>query len=122
MLSHARTRLLFQVYNRRGLGHLMRGWNLAREIRSLASSAELVFHTRTPPPEEFHQPSVRFLVDSEGTSGSAWRDLLRSFDPHVVVYDTMLPENPAAEPTGLSTRRVYIMRRCLARRSPGASS
>lgn len=105
MLNGRPRRLLFQVYNRRGLGHLMRSTNLAREIRRLAPEVEVAFHTRAAPPKELQEPGVLFFIDTD------WRSLVGEFVPNVVIYDTVLPRDEEPDDDG-ARRRVFVMRRC----------
>lgn len=106
-------RFLFQVRNRRGLGHMMRGLNIARELRALDAAAEILFYLRMPPSEGFWSADFRYVVERDPDSLAGWPDVLREFAPDVVVYDTMLPRDAAAEPLAESARYVYIMRKCL---------
>jgi predicted glycosyltransferase len=112
-MAAAAKRILFQVRNRRGLGHMMRGLNIARALRELDPSAEILFYLRTPPAEGLWSGGFRYLVESDPDALSHWPQVLREFRPDVVVYDTMLPRDPAAEPVVDSARYAYIMRKCL---------
>lgn len=108
----ARHRVLFQARNRRGLGHMMRGLNIARALRALDSGVEVLFYLRTSPPEGFWSADFRHVVESDPASLAHWPDVLRGFAPQVVVYDTMLPKDALAEPLAARARYVYIMRKC----------
>lgn len=112
-MSAAPIRILFQVRNRRGLGHMMRGLNIARALRELDPAADVLFYLRTPPAEGMWSPQVRYVVESDPDSLAHWPEVLREFRPDVVVYDTMLPRDPANEPVVESARYAYIMRKCL---------
>lgn len=107
------SRFLFQVRNRRGLGHMMRGLNIARALRGLDPSAEILFYLRTPPAQGFWSPEFGYVVERDPDSLASWPEVLRAFAPDVVVYDTMLPREAAAEPVAEGARYVYIMRKCL---------
>ncbi|MBI2527470.1 MAG: hypothetical protein HYV93_15975 [Candidatus Rokubacteria bacterium] len=107
-----RPAVLFQIHNRRGLGHLMRGLNIAREIRALAPDGEVVFYTRSEAAAEFRPPGIRHIVESDPTAPTHWPEAVRAVAPDVVVYDTILPRDPEAEPVPPSIRVAYIMRRC----------
>ena len=100
--------VLFQSRNRRGLGHLMRGLNIAREVLAVRPDARVIMHTRNASAPEFCPPSVECLVD-DGTEGAAWIDVLAAMQPDVVVYDTMLPDEPQSLPS--TARVVYVMRK-----------
>lgn len=107
-------RFLFQVRNRRGLGHMMRGLNIARELRRIDPAAEILFYMRTAPANGFWPDDIRFVVEPDPDVLSEWPAVLERFRPDVVVYDTMLPKQPADEPVAASARYAYIMRKCLA--------
>jgi UDP-N-acetylglucosamine:LPS N-acetylglucosamine transferase len=92
---------------------MMRGLNIAREIRALDPSADILFYLRTAPAPGFWKADFRYVVESDPEGLSHWPDVLREFRPDVVVYDTMLPADPAAEPVAASARYVYVMRKCL---------
>jgi len=92
---------------------MMRGLNIAREIRALDPGADILFYLRTPPAAGFWNEDFRYVVETDPDGLSHWPDVLRAFRPDVVVYDTMLPKDPAAEPVVDSARYVYVMRKCL---------
>ncbi|MBS1137856.1 MAG: hypothetical protein H6R11_1810, partial [Proteobacteria bacterium] len=104
-------RFLFQVRNRRGLGHMMRGLNIARELRALDPAAEILFYLRTPPSAGFWKTDFRYVVERDPDGLASWPEVLQQFGPDVVVYDTMLPKDASAEPLAESARYVYIMRK-----------
>ena len=99
--------VLFQSHNRRGLGHLVRGLNIAREALRLRPDARVVMHTRNASAPSFCPPAVQCVVD-DGTAGTAWVDVLVALRPDVVVYDTLLPSEP--QPLRRSTRVVHVLR------------
>lgn len=107
-------RFLFQVRNRRGLGHMMRGLNIARELRALEPSAEILFYLRTAPAPGFWPQEMRYVVEPDADELAHWPRVLEEFRPDVVVYDTMLPKAADAEPVAPGARYAYIMRKCLA--------
>ena len=110
-------RVLFQCHNRRGLGHLMRGLNIAEEIRKRSPAAEVLFYTKSDPAS--WNESFQLFVETDEEGGSHWPEAVRSFSPNVIVYDTILPESrPENRPENRiddgplsSARRVYIMRK-----------
>jgi hypothetical protein len=102
--------ILFQAHNRRGLGHLMRALNVAREIRALAPDARIVVHSRNPSAAGFCPPDVEWIADADA-GGMSWRAALETVAPGVVVYDTLVPEDPATEPIPPDARVAYVMRR-----------
>ena len=109
-MSSPGPRFLFQIRNRRGLGHMMRGLNIAREIRALNPAAQVMFYLHTAPSEELWPEEFGYVVESDPESLALWPETLRSFAPQVVIYDTILPKDP--EPVMDSTRYAYIMRKC----------
>ena len=104
-------RILFQSHNRRGLGHLMRGLNLARAIHRLDGETEIVFHARNASAEEMCRPLFRAIVESESSPSTHWAEVVRALRPDVVVYDTMLPNDPSEALLTASARRVFVMRK-----------
>lgn len=103
-------RFLFQLHNRRGMGHLMRGRNIAAEIRSLRPSAEILFYTRSAPPPPW-DPGIGLFVEEDPEGSAHWPDLVGSFSPDVVIYDTLLSEERTHEPSRPAFRSVYVMRK-----------
>lgn len=113
--------LLFQSHNRRGLGHLMRGLNLAREMLLIRPEARVVMHTRNSAAGQFCPRGVECVVDggSEAAdafgdvppSRSRWRQVLQDRRPQLVVYDTLVPEDPSGEPIPAGTRVGFVMRK-----------
>jgi predicted glycosyltransferase len=106
---------LFHVRNRRGLGHMMRGLNIAGALLELAPQARVAFHLRTAPAPGFWPQDIAYVVDEGDTEHSA-AELARRWRPQVQLFDTMLPrpedlaELRAAAPGG---RLAFVMRRCL---------
>ncbi len=104
------TRVLFSVPGKRGLGHVMRGLNLARATREIDPSVRCLFASRG-------QAALEVIGDEfEVTVVPGDRDPVEAaasdFAPDVVVYDTALPVGvPAAV-----TAPVYVMRRSLPER------
>lgn len=105
-------RVLFQIYNRRGLGHLMRGLNLARALRELVPPCEVSFYLRAAAPPGMPGNEFRCFVEKDAANGSGWPQYALDFAPDVIVYDTVLPRVPELEPDVPGVRRVYVMRRC----------
>jgi len=103
-------RILFHTYNRRGLGHLMRGLNIATELKKLSPQAEVLFYTRGNPPAGFAEVDVQFFIDTD-EDRSSWREVAKSFDPNVVVFDTMLPASPEDLHAARNAAFVYVMRK-----------
>ena len=101
-------RLLFCAHNRRGLGHLMRGLNIARAIRELAPRAEQCFFTRSTSAEMLCQPDFDCVVDTSDNWRAGWSHLIGAFSPDVAIYDTLLPDEMPLS----ASRSVYVMRRC----------
>jgi hypothetical protein len=92
------------------MGHLMRGRNIAAEIRSLRPSAEILFYARSEPPAPW-DPGIGLFVEEDPEGSAHWPDRVRSFSPDVVIYDTLLSEELTQEPLRSTFRRVYVMRK-----------
>jgi len=112
-MSARPTRILFQSHNRQGMGHLMRGLNIAREIIALDPKAEIHFYVKAPPTDGLFSERFRFLVEPDKTGLTHWPDAVRSLLPDAIVFDTLLPKDPAAEPWLPSVRYAYVMRKCV---------
>ena len=116
------TRLLFQSHNRRGLGHLMRGLNLARAVRRLEPDADILFYARNRSAESLCGPPFRAFVEPDEQGTSHWPELMQAFAPDVVIYDTMLPRDPSTEAAAPDARRVYVMRKMRDEKQDGVFS
>ena len=101
-------RVLFRVYNRRGLGHWMRGLNIARELLALEPTTEVRFFTRSAPPFAIDDPRIRHTVTSDPEAMDVLPPELAAFAPDIIVDDTM----PPARLTTEGARHVFVMRRC----------
>jgi len=104
-------RFLFNAHNRRGLGHLMRGLNIAREIRSLAPASDILFYTRNDSASQLCGGDFEYVLEPEAERNGQWPELVERFAPTVVVYDTLLPKQ-ADEAAPAPGRTAYIMRKC----------
>jgi predicted glycosyltransferase len=104
-------RFLFRIPNRRGLGHLMRGLNIARELRGLAPSADIRFHVRAVPPAELWNMDFSYEVEPADAGPEAWAQALAAYAPAVALYDTLLPKAGEWEGEPEGFRRAYIMRK-----------
>lgn len=102
------TRVLFLAHNRRGLGHLMRGLNIASAVRELSPGADLRFFARSASAETLCGDAFPCTVDTSDGWQDSWNRLVRVFAPDVAVFDTLLPAE-APETAGAT---VYVMRRC----------
>lgn len=105
-------RVLFRVYNRRGLGHWMRGLNIARELLALEPATEVRFFTRSAPPFAIDDPRIVQLTASDPEAMDTLPPELAAFAPDVIIDDTM----PPARLTTEGARHVFVMRRCAAER------
>lgn len=109
-MSPEKVQFLLRLRNSHGLGHLMRGLNICRELATMGSGRIVFFGTAPPPPELWDQ---RFEFHTQGESDDYrdWPQVMRSANPAVAVYDTHLPPSVdwSREPEG--PRRAYIMRR-----------
>jgi predicted glycosyltransferase len=102
------TRVLFLAHNRRGLGHLMRGLNIARAVRELCPGAEVRFFARSASAETMCGDEFPCSVDTSDEWQAGWARAVRIFAPDVAVFDTLLP----AEAPETARATVYVMRRC----------
>jgi predicted glycosyltransferase len=99
------TRILFQSCNRRGLGHLMRGLNIARAIQTLDPAVQCVFYTRNTAAQSLCA-GFESIVAPDDADEAHWHAVAAQFAPDLAVYDTMLPA---------STRgghAIFVMRAC----------
>ena len=90
----------------------MRGLNIAREIRQLVPTAEIIFYTRNDSAEALCDQSFRYFIETDVQGLSHWPDVVRSFTPDVIIYDTILPKRRIERQFSPSVRHVYIMRKC----------
>jgi predicted glycosyltransferase len=105
-------RILFTVPGRRGLGHVMRALNVAREVRRADPGAECLFAgrgdgLRTVVGDEF--PVLATAPDDPRPPAVVAAARAR---PHVVVHDTAVPAAARVH----DERAVYVMRRSLPQR------
>lgn len=110
MISTVPLRLAFQAHNRRGLGHLMRGLNIASAVRELAPESAIMFYTRNPSAAELCGSAFQYVVEDNPEQLAHWPAAVRDFAPHVIVYDTLLPAPTDASEA--AARSVYVMRKC----------
>lgn len=98
--------VLFQVRNRRGLGHQMRVRNLAEALGRTDPPPAVHVHCSVPPAPEAWNASIGWSAATD----TDWLDVVAAHRPEVVVYDTVLPEDPRA---GLlpGTRVAFVARR-----------
>lgn len=104
-------RFLFNAHNRRGLGHLMRGLNIARAIRRLSSNSDILFYTRSESAADLCGDRFGYFIEEDLEHNSHWAGVIEQFQPHVVIYDTLLPKEAADTPP-CKGRMAYIMRKC----------
>lgn len=102
-------RFLFRIPNRRGLGHLMRGLNISRELVRLRPGARILFYVRTPPPAVLWDSRFEYRVEGEAEGYRDWAEATRSFAADVVIYDTTLPDEWEQEYG--QAGRAYILRK-----------
>ena len=109
--GHRTAKILFHTYNRRGLGHLMRGFNIATQLKALAPQTELTFFAKAPRPDGFHQLDCHYVHEADD-SVERWNDVLTRTSPDVVVLDTVLPKTAEMRSSLQGKRVAYIMRKC----------
>src|SRR3954449_12314178 len=102
-------RILFRCPGKRGLGHIVRGLNIAREVRALDSSADVRFYTRGAAAPALVGGEFDCVVERDADALVAWDRLVADHRPEVVVDDTLLRDEGGALPDGV--RRAYVMRK-----------
>ncbi|MFM2066141.1 MAG: hypothetical protein RLZZ584_1050 [Pseudomonadota bacterium] len=105
-------RVIFHVRNRRGLGHMMRGLNMALALRERSPQVQLLFHLRAAPAPGFWPDGIAHVVDDGRGAAAA----VAAFGPQVQVFDTMLPDRAALaslRAAAPASRLAFVMRRCL---------
>jgi len=90
----------------------MRGLNIAREIRLLAPSAEILFYVKNSSAEMLCGREFHCIVETDPKELVHWPEVIRVFAPDVVVYDTLLPKEPTLASCATPARSIYIMRKC----------
>lgn len=103
-------RIVFRILNRRGMGHWMRGQNVARAMLAQESWTDILFYTRSKPPFAIENDPIRYSVAVDPQKMDLSAPAISGFTPHLVVDDTILKDYPAAT----SAKRVLIMRRLTA--------
>lgn len=98
-------RVLFHSPSRRGLGHVMRGANLARAITLADPTAAVQLHVATAAAGTACGADVPWVAGDPATPG-CWQRLLAEFRPSLVVFDTILP-GPWADDT---VSRAFVWR------------
>ncbi len=100
-------RIAFRIHNRRGLGHWMRSFNIARELLRMAPDLEIVFLARATPP--FSPSESRLIhVKSDLPDRLPIQQLVdMRLRPDVVVDDTLLPDDELPR----ATRRALVLRK-----------
>jgi hypothetical protein len=112
MTTRRPARVLFQSHHRKGMGHLVRGLNIAREITALDETADIHFYTKAAPPEAHWNPRFHCNVEPAATGLIYWPEV-RAVSPDIVVFDTLLRRVPEAEPLQPSARFAFVMRKCV---------
>ena len=103
-----RPRVLFQAHSRRGLGHLARGLNLARELRALSPDADITFHVSNAGAASCCPSMYRCLSESGGPDATPWAEAFRTVTPDLAVFDTVLRSDDVAAAT---SRRAFVLRK-----------
>jgi predicted glycosyltransferase len=102
-------RILFRCPGKRGLGHLVRGLNIAREVRALDPVADIRFYTRGAAAPALVGDEFPCVVERDRDALVEWDRLVADHRPDVVVDDTLLRDEGGALPAGV--RRAYVMRK-----------
>jgi predicted glycosyltransferase len=98
-------RVLFHSPSRRGLGHVMRGANLARAITQTDATAAVLLHVANGAAGAMCGDDVPWIASDPARAG-AWPGLVAGFCPSLVVFDTILPERWADD----TTARAFVWR------------
>jgi predicted glycosyltransferase len=104
-------KFLFQIWDRRGLGHLVRGSNLATAILELAPQARIRFCALREAPSDWPLPPVEWVHERDAERAPTWREELATYQPEVAVYDTVLPKPGHGDVDHGRARIAYVMRR-----------
>jgi predicted glycosyltransferase len=97
-------RLLFHCASRRGLGHVMRGANLARAVLAAEPSATVLIHVSNAAAGPACG-GVPWVASDHAAPGER-QQLVDDFRPTLVVFDTMLPGDWATD----ATPRAFVWR------------
>ncbi len=121
-------RIVFHAINGVGLGHLVRTWCLAREVRAQHPGAAILFVTNTRDPQLLRDDGFDFVhlpprlsephADPTRASTGLPDDLdslavlaaLEVFRPDLVVFDTHAPPGLVEATTALGARAVLVLR------------
>lgn len=109
-LAQEKIHFLLRFSNRHGLGHLMRGLNICRELAAM-ETGPILFYGSAMPPAQLWDSRFAFRIEGEPDGYFDWPQAMRTAKPAVAVYDTTLPRQDEwpREPDG--PLRAYIMRR-----------
>src|SRR4051794_41533450 len=91
-------RILFRCPGKRGLGHIVRGLNIAREVRALDSSADVRFYTRGAAAPALVGGEFDCVVERDAGALVAWDRSAADHPPAAAADDTLLPAEAAALP------------------------
>lgn len=98
-------RILFHSPSRRGLGHVMRGANLARAVVAADPASTVVMHVANAAAGMACGDDVPYITADPATPGQ-WARVLDTARPSLVVFDTLLP-GPWADD---ATPRAFVWR------------
>ena len=98
--------LMFSVPGRRGLGHVMRGLNVAREVRALRPDARCVFATRGAAARQVIADEFEVIVLDHADARTPAEVAANQVRPDIVVHDTALPGD-----VRVAAREAYVLRR-----------
>lgn len=109
-MAQEKIHFLLRFSNRHGLGHLMRGLNICRELATM-ETGPILFYGSAMPPQQLWDSRFAFRIEGETGGYVDWPEAMRTAKPAVAVYDTTLPRQDEwpREPDG--PLRAYIMRR-----------
>ncbi len=98
-------RVLFHSPSRRGLGHVMRGANLARAVARADPAAAVLLHVANAAAGAMCGDDIPWVASDPAEAGT-WPALLAAFRPSLVVFDTILPGRWADD----TTPRAFVWR------------
>jgi len=92
---------------------MMRALNIAREIRTLAPSAECLFYAKSQAAAALCDPGIQYFVEEDLKNYAHWPELLQHFSPDVVIFDTVMPKGLSKQVLPERCRYVFVMRKGL---------
>lgn len=104
--------VLFQTWCRRGIGHLMRGLNIADALIEQEPTTRALFHLNAPPPTDLWSGAYPCVTADPERPETSWEATLARTRPALTLFDTMPPDSPRLG----AELRVFVMRNTAAAR------